>query len=256
MGMYDYLDGEQVKCFYIYGYSTDIITPGLWISGGSLESYPVGSKVPYKTKYYDYTKNFNIIITDQFSELPLSTMIGVIRNGILKKVIPLSLTIDDDWKDVLRCIDYYGDWLNIHSKKEAEDFVTANAKYWTEKFDYIKNKMPVRKKINHLMFGIGVLDPETKKKRLKEFKDLKEESEKENEKFDIFNENLYKQTLAKYMDHVKPDSVIQNELLGAYESALERLENLYQENPSNDILQRKEACYKEYMKLKEKKETL
>ena len=123
MGMYDYIGTEQVKCFYIYLYSTNEITPGLWISGGSLDSYQIGDKVPYKTKYYDYTKDFNIVlIDDEYDEYNNTVTICMIRDGILKDIKPLAKTTEDDW-NILRCISYDGEWLNVYSKEEAEKYV-------------------------------------------------------------------------------------------------------------------------------------
>ena len=57
MGMYDMICGDQVKCFYRYFEFKDEI----WTTSGDLRRFRIGDKVPYRTSWYNYTKNFNII---------------------------------------------------------------------------------------------------------------------------------------------------------------------------------------------------
>ena len=50
MGMYDYINGEQVKCFYnlIPNVNNNLIDDDFWHSGGNLINYKNGDKIPIK----------------------------------------------------------------------------------------------------------------------------------------------------------------------------------------------------------------
>ena len=249
MGMYDYIGTEQVKCFYIYLYSTNEITPGLWISGGSLDSYKIGDKVPYKTKYYDYTKDFNIVlIDDEYDEYNNAVTICMIRDGILKDIKPLAKTTENDW-NILRCISYDGEWLNIYSKEEAEKYVKSIKTYWKEKIYYIKNNMPIRDELNKLTFGIAVIPENEKEKRLQRFKELNDKNNEEQKQFDLFAKDLYNRTLSKFMD-IKSDEVLIKETIGAYESVLDLYDQRYNKTKDKDVLIKREKCYNDYIKFK------
>lgn len=89
MGMYDYLGKTQVKCFYLPVISHEIDSiPGLeqkpitkleyWATMGSLHMYRVGQKVPYKTLWYDYGKNFKVFDT---MDVEGTGLIHIIRGG-------------------------------------------------------------------------------------------------------------------------------------------------------------------------------
>ena len=66
MGMYDYLNGEQVKCFYIpiFYYSemeNEMGFNSIHHSGGQLIEYHNGDKLPLKTRWYKYSENLIIL---------------------------------------------------------------------------------------------------------------------------------------------------------------------------------------------------
>ena len=69
MGMYDTLNGEQVKCFPWFSfYVSAMDTKGVVTShGGDLKYYGNGSEIPYRSLAYNYGKNF--IIFDFMPEL-------------------------------------------------------------------------------------------------------------------------------------------------------------------------------------------
>ena len=54
MGMYDAINGEQVKCFNWTSFNNGIVC-----HGGDLMYYNTGDEVPYKSPHYNYGKNFN-----------------------------------------------------------------------------------------------------------------------------------------------------------------------------------------------------
>ena len=115
MGMYDMICGDQVKCFYRYFEFKDEI----WTTSGDLRRFRIGDKVPYRTSWYNYTKNFNIInLWDTLLEdgcADVHMLIGV-RNGKVNFVKPLAQANETDWKNIQRCIDYRGEWLRIFSQ--------------------------------------------------------------------------------------------------------------------------------------------
>ena len=62
MGMYDTLNGEQVKCFPWYSFDVISLSPEGSIGGhgGNLKYYGNGSEIPYRSLAYNYGKNFII----------------------------------------------------------------------------------------------------------------------------------------------------------------------------------------------------
>lgn len=83
MGMYDTLNGEQVKIFYIAHamLPDDFIMDGcISYSGGDLRNYDKGDEVPYRTLYYNLGKDFNIYDLKPYDHD--EPIIHIIRNGI------------------------------------------------------------------------------------------------------------------------------------------------------------------------------
>lgn len=116
MGMYDTLNGEQVKCFPWFSfYVSAIDTKGVVTShGGDLKYYGNGSEIPYRSLAYNYGKNFIIfdftpeLCTDEIGEWAAH----VIENGHLKASF-YRKDADDEFKEMLKKstknIGYYGD---------------------------------------------------------------------------------------------------------------------------------------------------
>ena len=79
MGMYDTLNGEQVKCFPWFSfYVSAMDTKGVVTShGGDLKYYGNGSEIPYRSLAYNYGKNF-IIFDFMF------------RSNLLSERVPLA----------------------------------------------------------------------------------------------------------------------------------------------------------------------
>lgn len=195
MGMYDTICGDQVKCFYKQ-FEHD---GGLWTSGGSLNYYNIGDEVPYKTDYYDYTRNFNIINIWDESETEDNNILTGIRDG--KVIFSKKLTegVESDWTNMQKCISYYGEELKISAQDEALDYAKAVREYERQKFDYIKNKMPYRKKVSDILYGIALVDQTEKDRRNAEMNLLIEEKSKEMRLFMEFNHKLIKNLLSKYI---------------------------------------------------------
>ena len=66
MGMYDTINGEQVKCFPWVSF--DNFMNSISYHGGDLKSYNTGDEVPYKRPHYNYGKNFIILDLNRFPE--------------------------------------------------------------------------------------------------------------------------------------------------------------------------------------------
>ena len=90
MGLYDVINGEQVKVFStpLIGMPDFILSSCLSFGGGSLNSYEKGDKIPYKSYCYNLTKDFNIIDTEPYQyDYPI---IHIIRDGINKGCFSLN----------------------------------------------------------------------------------------------------------------------------------------------------------------------
>lgn len=115
MGMYDTLNGEQVKCFPWYSFDVMPLAQVGFINGhgGSLAYYCNGSKIPYRSLAYNYGKNF--IIFDFNVDLDpndgSSWVAHVIEDGILKASV-YKEDAGDEFEEMLKRsrknISYYG----------------------------------------------------------------------------------------------------------------------------------------------------
>ena len=122
MGMYDSINGEQVKCFpWAHFYNDDIV-----YSGGNLDCYGEGEMVPYKNEFYNYGKNFIILDIDEFPETGYNDydfIIHFIKDG---KVV--GTYYDDIDKEILfdkldSVVSYRGTLLNIRSKDDILNYI-------------------------------------------------------------------------------------------------------------------------------------
>ena len=97
MGMFDEINGEQIKTFYtafctlaiddpIFEKSNSELSP--WFSGGSLKYFKNGDTVPYQTFWYNMGKDFNILdFNDWQGDEPIA---HIIRDGKVVKTINIS----------------------------------------------------------------------------------------------------------------------------------------------------------------------
>lgn len=113
MGMYDYINGEQVKCFYTPLFYIDDIIEDKCISysGGSLTGFNTGDKVPIQTMYYNYSKDF--VVYDYRND----NFAHVIKDGKVYETILLD-DLSDEYLSFI-FIDYYGNALNIKNKEDV-----------------------------------------------------------------------------------------------------------------------------------------
>ena len=125
--MYDMINGEAVKCFPIYYMTGEAMN----CSEGNLISYDTGDPVPYITPYYNYGKNFLVIDINGSPEFyeGYDFLIHVITDGFVKETLKNTFK-NINWDINSSVVNYNGEILNIHSEKEALDYIDAQKKYW------------------------------------------------------------------------------------------------------------------------------
>lgn len=130
MGMYNYLNGEQVKCFPVSTTHIDEYEDKVEICsmGGMLYSYRTGDKVPYRSLIYNYGENFIVFDYSWRSEETDEQMVHVIKGGILQGSYSLSEFNKIIQKDTL-VINNHGVVLNIESTKDLRRIVDDYDKY-------------------------------------------------------------------------------------------------------------------------------
>lgn len=134
MGMYDCLNGEQVKCFYKPIFSKEENQGVLWHSGGNSIYYGDNASLPIKTLYYNYSKNF--LIYDEDCKL-----VHIVKDGKLHKTDKLYYLTDREFNFFKKVINTYGDELKIES-------LTDFSRYNEEKINMKKDIDQLYKKIN------------------------------------------------------------------------------------------------------------
>ncbi len=144
MGMYDYLNGEQVKCFsiplsYIEKNENNEDTVCLTSMGGLLEVYNKGDEVPYRSTIYNYGEDFIVYDYRGYSD---SIYVHIIKNGKVSDYFKLSEL--PKLIPVLPVINNQGDILKISSR---DDYFNISKDYK----EYIDNKyFNGLKQIRHL----------------------------------------------------------------------------------------------------------
>ena len=93
MGMYDVINDDQVKMFTVcFPVLEDTGEYSIYESGGECKAYNIGDEVPWKRRYYNLGKNFDIV--DMFSDdydydaKEEAILIHQIRNGKVFASVP------------------------------------------------------------------------------------------------------------------------------------------------------------------------
>lgn len=219
MGMYDTVNGEQVKCFSWMSYCED----GLWEHGGDLKYYKTGEKVPYKKLHYNYGKNFIIL---DINKLPNSEycnynyVIHVIEDGRVANSFKNEIG-KIDWNNNKSVVSYNGDLLNINSYDDIKNYIYAQRKYWKcmDKLNEKLNEL-FRKSVKYHK-GINLLDKDSneRKERVKKIEEVnilmnKEEERIKPEKCKLTTE------IYKWFNHDFDDLIILCKYLDSYYCAL------------------------------------
>lgn len=137
MGMYDYVghSGDQVKCFYVpcitvhYNKETQKSEVYFHTSGGKLAN---ANNAPYKTCYYNYSKDFAILDYQWYNQD--TPVVHIFKDAKWVETREWNEFEDDyNYPDVT--IDKYGEWTNIHSVADMKEFVET---FMREDANYIQ----------------------------------------------------------------------------------------------------------------------
>lgn len=255
MGMYDIICSEQVKVFPLVIYS-DSIDSKFHFVNGNLRSFGIGSKVPYYSFTYNYSKNF--IIFDSHCNI-IEENIDFILHIITDGCVELSITSDDITPELQEKIDsycnqnykvisYFGDELNIHSIQDMRNFNLETLDVQNKRDILRKDWNEIFKEMTHTIYGIGAIDKNSEeyKERMSKFKTLQEQLHAEESKFEKEeSELLSKHTNKWYI----PENNIQN--FGVWiESIYTLLEkyNNYKEQRDLDLLEKAKKEFNVFFK--------
>lgn len=168
MGMYDTVNGEQVKCFpWVSLYNNEIS-----YHGGDLKYYGLGDEVPYKTPYYNYGKNFIVLDINKYPESDFWSydyIIHVIVDGKVKDTFKNKIG-EIDWNTNEHVVGYSGELINAHSPEDVISYIEAQRKYWTEYENVRSHWRELLKKSMEYINGIGLLDKDSEERKFRETK--------------------------------------------------------------------------------------
>lgn len=124
MGLYDYINGEQVKCFYIPVFSEH---GGVWHSGGRMISFTDGDEVPVKTMYYKYPDNFMIFDHNSYFG---DCYVHIIKDKKVFKTCTVTDMKDEYFVGNELVVSYYGAKIfNIKSVQDMKDYINASLEF-------------------------------------------------------------------------------------------------------------------------------
>jgi hypothetical protein len=223
MGMYDTINGEQVKCFPWVSLYLNKIS----YHGGDLKYYGIGSKVPYKKPHYNYGKNFIILDMNRFPESDYCCydyILHVIVNGKVKKTFKDEIG-KINWAKNENVIGYWGELLNINSSEDILSFIKEQREYKT-KYDEINSHWDeLFGESMQYLHGIALLDKdsEEKKFRQKKIDEILKLMDEEKERIQPELDELRKKHSSKWFVDTSDidDLVLLGEYISAYETELQ-----------------------------------
>lgn len=118
MGLYDYINGEQVKVFYSPIYDED--SKNTWHSGGRMVGFDNGDEVPLKTLYFKRPSNFMVFDENSYDGKPL---LHVIRDGKVYGTFDVENFDDNLFNDNDLVLTYYGQPINIKTSKDCYQYI-------------------------------------------------------------------------------------------------------------------------------------
>lgn len=199
MGMFDTINGRQIKCFTWVSLHNNEIS----YHGGDLKYYGIGDEVPYKKPHYNYGKNFIILDINRFPELSDMTyfdyeyVLHVIIDGKVENSFENKMG-NIDWTIVENVVGYTGELLNINSSEDLLNYLNAQRKYWQEYKKINGQWYKLFAKLSNIAHGFFRLekDSEERKTRKENFdkihKLLKEEEEKIKPKINALSKEFSK----------------------------------------------------------------
>ena len=139
MGMFDTINGEQVKCFYIPVYSENEVCENIWYSGGRLRDFKENDEVPSQTFWYNYSNNFMIL---DYMSSGINPLVHIIRDSKVKKTTRLDELTEVDFIGNEKVLNYYGEELKIHSIEDIDRFIDdKNELEGYSEYKYSKNDL-------------------------------------------------------------------------------------------------------------------
>lgn len=129
MGLYDYINGEQIKIFYNPIFNEQ--EQNTWHSGGTMINYDTGEPVPTKTLYYNRPKTF-LVFDEYENENEYETkhpLLHIIKDGVVSNTIDLQDATNDLFVDNILVLNYYGHELNVKSKEDCYNFIKDTTVY-------------------------------------------------------------------------------------------------------------------------------
>lgn len=175
MGMYDTINGEQVKCFGWYSYAIGPLLGNTKVDyhGGSLDGFVSGDTVPSKRLFYNYSPNFMILDTSPENE-DYAFIIHIIKNNRVLVTVQMTKdghnlyqqnhqspdkNLEQYFYTNNHVIGYYGEpFLRIQSMDDAHAYFDDITKLRMD----LNNATPVSqelwKEYHKLTHGIGLLD--------------------------------------------------------------------------------------------------
>ena len=120
MGMYDELDGEQVKVFYVPCFYATSITNKLGYIGGLMRYYNRGDDIEYKTWWYRYPKDFLIVDFDIYGLV--NHLFHLIQNGKYMETYEDPKNISEDIFPITAVLTF-GATFTLESKSELYEYL-------------------------------------------------------------------------------------------------------------------------------------
>lgn len=168
MGMYDTINGEQVKCFPWVSLYHDEIN----YHGGDLKYYGIGDEVPYRRPHYNYGKNFIILDLNRYLEsdyCDYDYVLHVIVDGKVQNTFTDEVG-EIDWSINNFVVGYQGELLNINSAEELLNYMREQREYW-HKYEEINSHWDeLFKEMMHYAHGLGLLDKDSEESKFRHSK--------------------------------------------------------------------------------------
>jgi len=167
MGMYDTINGEQVKCFSWVSLYKEAIT----YHGGDLEYYGDGDDVPYRRPHYNYGKNFVIYDLNIWSGNEVHFTIHVIEEGKVKATYENEIG-PINWDKNSYVISNYGILLKIHSDEDLIAYRKAYRKYVRDCEKINEHMDELFSELTNEMQEIAKANPDKKKSRTRRLTEI------------------------------------------------------------------------------------
>lgn len=204
MGMYDYINGEQVKCFYslIPSISGNLLDDDFLCSGGNLINYKNGDKVPIEKLFYKYNKDLIILDNEIGNDISIHVIIDGVVYATYKDLKDFDFNEFDNIDFMV--INYNGDkQLNIKTNEDIINYI--------EEYNELKCLEKKIRKLSRDLMG-EIIDNRNNMSYL-EFYD---KMDKQEELFDLESKELEKYYKEFWDKWIIEDDCINEKLFGSY----------------------------------------